>query len=286
MSILCTSRWCFQTLLIFTPIWGNNPILTNIFQMGWFNHKPDMFFFLSGKMSFWTDLWNLQWFIGCPKPSGFYKIPKGDLNRPWKSTTITTKNPVIFCRCDSNFSFVWKQRFTPFYPGRIRVHMGFFWHRDIGFWCFFHLKRFQLTVNCLFRLVVWIPGSPYEKGIVTEGYPDSNPKTTGPLHQYFTIRWSNACYTVMYQDRNKNKNRPKGWAVEIDDWRDGYSSSISFRGPIFPRNHATGRRGMFQLCPVKTKNFQLMIFPRYPFEWCCFFMVLLQLGMGKFPARS
>ena len=26
---------------IFTPTWGNDPILTNIFQMGW-NHQPGM----------------------------------------------------------------------------------------------------------------------------------------------------------------------------------------------------------------------------------------------------
>ena len=29
------SRWWFQIFLIFTPIWG-------IFQMGWFNHQPDI----------------------------------------------------------------------------------------------------------------------------------------------------------------------------------------------------------------------------------------------------
>ena len=28
------SRWWFQTFFIFTPIWGNDPILTNIFEMG------------------------------------------------------------------------------------------------------------------------------------------------------------------------------------------------------------------------------------------------------------
>ena len=28
--------------IIFTPkIWEDEPILTNIFQMGWFNHQPD-----------------------------------------------------------------------------------------------------------------------------------------------------------------------------------------------------------------------------------------------------
>ena len=30
----------FQIFFIFTPIWGRIPILTNIFQMGWFNHQP------------------------------------------------------------------------------------------------------------------------------------------------------------------------------------------------------------------------------------------------------
>ena len=36
-------RWWFQTLFIFTPTWGNDPIwlnLTNIFQMGW-NHQSE-----------------------------------------------------------------------------------------------------------------------------------------------------------------------------------------------------------------------------------------------------
>ena len=34
--------WWFQILFIFTPILGEDePILTNIFQMGWFNHQPD-----------------------------------------------------------------------------------------------------------------------------------------------------------------------------------------------------------------------------------------------------
>ena len=33
------SSWWFQIFFIFTPTWGDNPILTNIFQMGWFNHQ-------------------------------------------------------------------------------------------------------------------------------------------------------------------------------------------------------------------------------------------------------
>ena len=32
--------WWFQGFVMFTPTWGNDPILTNIFQMGW-NHQPD-----------------------------------------------------------------------------------------------------------------------------------------------------------------------------------------------------------------------------------------------------
>ena len=31
----------FKHFLIFIPIWGNDPIFTNIFQMGWFNHQPE-----------------------------------------------------------------------------------------------------------------------------------------------------------------------------------------------------------------------------------------------------
>ena len=35
-----TTRWWFQTFFIFTTTWGNDPILTNIFQMDW-NHHLD-----------------------------------------------------------------------------------------------------------------------------------------------------------------------------------------------------------------------------------------------------
>ncbi len=32
--------WWFQDMFIFTPILGEDePIFTNIFQMGWFNHQ-------------------------------------------------------------------------------------------------------------------------------------------------------------------------------------------------------------------------------------------------------
>ena len=40
-----TSRWWFQIFFVFTPTWGNDPILSNIFQMGW-NHQPDITLFL------------------------------------------------------------------------------------------------------------------------------------------------------------------------------------------------------------------------------------------------
>ena len=36
------TRWWFQICFMFIPIWGNDPILTNIFQMGW-NHQLDKF---------------------------------------------------------------------------------------------------------------------------------------------------------------------------------------------------------------------------------------------------
>ena len=35
-----------QIFFIFTPIWGNDPILTNIFQMGW-NHQLEVEFRIS-----------------------------------------------------------------------------------------------------------------------------------------------------------------------------------------------------------------------------------------------
>ena len=38
MGYCMFSRWWFQTIFIFSHTWGNDPILTNIFQMGW-NHQ-------------------------------------------------------------------------------------------------------------------------------------------------------------------------------------------------------------------------------------------------------
>ena len=32
------ARWWFQMFFNFHP-WGNDPVLTHIFQMGWFNHQ-------------------------------------------------------------------------------------------------------------------------------------------------------------------------------------------------------------------------------------------------------
>ena len=40
-DILCISGWWFQICFIFNPTWGNTPILTNIFHVGW-NHQPDI----------------------------------------------------------------------------------------------------------------------------------------------------------------------------------------------------------------------------------------------------
>ena len=47
-------RWWFQTFFIFNPKIGEDePILTNIFQMGWFNHQPvDCFFLFGGVLRF------------------------------------------------------------------------------------------------------------------------------------------------------------------------------------------------------------------------------------------
>ena len=39
------SSWWFQIFCIFTPIWGKIPILTSIFQRGWFNHQLAVCFF-------------------------------------------------------------------------------------------------------------------------------------------------------------------------------------------------------------------------------------------------
>ena len=35
------TRWWFQICFTFTPFLGKSPILTNVFQMGWFNHQLD-----------------------------------------------------------------------------------------------------------------------------------------------------------------------------------------------------------------------------------------------------
>ena len=51
------SRWWFQIFFIFIPSWGNDPILTNIFQRGW-NHQP-VFCSLSP-----FSLWIIWWFWG------------------------------------------------------------------------------------------------------------------------------------------------------------------------------------------------------------------------------
>ena len=47
-----SSGWWFQIFLIFTPIWVKWSILTNIFQVGWFNHQL--------VMSWWSHIVPLQ----------------------------------------------------------------------------------------------------------------------------------------------------------------------------------------------------------------------------------
>ena len=43
--------WWFQIFFYFHPYWGKRfPILTNIFQMGWFNHQLDQLQFESGSI--------------------------------------------------------------------------------------------------------------------------------------------------------------------------------------------------------------------------------------------
>ena len=39
-NIQTTTGWWFQIFVIFTATWGDDPNLTNIFQMGW-NHQLD-----------------------------------------------------------------------------------------------------------------------------------------------------------------------------------------------------------------------------------------------------
>ena len=45
LEVYTESGWWFQIFIIFTPTWGNVPILTNIFQMGW-NHQLGMHVFV------------------------------------------------------------------------------------------------------------------------------------------------------------------------------------------------------------------------------------------------
>ena len=39
---LTITRWWFETSFLFSSLFGEDePILTHIFQVGWFNHQPD-----------------------------------------------------------------------------------------------------------------------------------------------------------------------------------------------------------------------------------------------------
>ena len=42
-SLYIISRWWFQIFVYFHPYLGKIPILTHIFQGGWFNHRLDLF---------------------------------------------------------------------------------------------------------------------------------------------------------------------------------------------------------------------------------------------------
>ena len=53
-----SARWWFQIFFIFNPTWGNDPNLTNIFQLGW-NHQP------------WPNLWTTG---GTPKSSKSHQV--------------------------------------------------------------------------------------------------------------------------------------------------------------------------------------------------------------------
>ena len=82
-------RWWFQRFFIFTPIWGNDPILTNIFQMGL---KPptrfaysDSFLPLNGlrlRSAVGRETWH-QW-REVVKFHGFVVTEKETISQPWK----------------------------------------------------------------------------------------------------------------------------------------------------------------------------------------------------------
>ena len=68
------SGWWFQIFFTFTPNFGEDePILTHIFQMGWFNHRLDMYsyHFLTARYRSNDELWlNHGWstypHVRCP----------------------------------------------------------------------------------------------------------------------------------------------------------------------------------------------------------------------------
>ena len=78
------ARWWFQILFYFHLYLGKISSLTNIFQMGWFNHQPDWRIVLmlvfnhlsSGRWSLQIDLVGLE----APWPMGFIKV---DCFRSW-----------------------------------------------------------------------------------------------------------------------------------------------------------------------------------------------------------
>ena len=73
MSVFFSPKtgWWFQIFLIFIAKSGEDePILTNVFQMGWFNHQPEkdtwVVFFLHAKKKGKSGFWDT-------KKSSFFK---------------------------------------------------------------------------------------------------------------------------------------------------------------------------------------------------------------------
>ena len=72
----CSTNWWFQIFFMFIPIWGNDPIWLNIFQMGWKPPTRSPFSLVHHHLLFFwfpsTQLANLR-YHGNPHPS-FFRI--------------------------------------------------------------------------------------------------------------------------------------------------------------------------------------------------------------------
>ena len=81
VSLQKETRWWFQ-ICFFTTLWGKITILTNIFQMGWFNHQLDMLFIgplttISGFIPSYTHLqpWFFTGFAGVISLPEITRVP-------------------------------------------------------------------------------------------------------------------------------------------------------------------------------------------------------------------